>query len=139
MNNSWDNEIPVIPTPDSTAWESNKQEVPSPDQPLHAAGTSIDIPPPHLEKPDHVEEHRNPSLPRFLIRVWQCFASVGAFGFQIGATPVNIHAYIQKVFLTLVYSFLVKKYHLVNMTYCTMVMLFVGYLLCGVHSMYLFI
>lgn len=94
--NSWDNtdtrektEINSTPSPDNNAWESNKQELPSQvqDQPLHAAGTSIDIPSP-VEPV--VEEHKRPSVPRLLLRVWQFFAAIGAFGFQVGATPVSI-------------------------------------------------
>lgn len=83
MNNSWDND------PATDVWESNKQEVPLHDPPLHASDASIDIPPikEPAEKP--VEEHPNPNLPRFLIRVWQCLASISSFGFQVGATPVN--------------------------------------------------
>lgn len=83
MNNAWDND------PTTDVWESNKQEVPSHDPPFHGAGTSIDIPPPPQPIEEPIEEHRNPSLPRFLIRVWQCFASIGAFGFQVGATSVK--------------------------------------------------
>ncbi|GAA5798407.1 hypothetical protein EDC94DRAFT_580085 [Helicostylum pulchrum] len=95
MNNSWDTEdigekTQVTPTLEhnNNAWESNKQELPPIDQPLHAAGTSIDIPSP----PPVVEEekpHRHPSLPRILIRVWQFFAAIGAFGFQVGASPYS--------------------------------------------------
>lgn len=90
--NAWDNETPTekveitpTPSPGSPAWESNKQELPQ-DKPLHAAGTSIDIPPPAEEV---AEERRNPSIPRFLLRVWQFFAAIGAFGFQVGASPVS--------------------------------------------------
>ncbi|KAG2200920.1 hypothetical protein INT47_003155 [Mucor saturninus] len=80
MNNAWDND----PT-----WESNKQEVPSHD--VHASGASIDIPitTPPAAAVTVEEHHRNPSLSRCLIRCWQCLASIGALGFQVGATSFS--------------------------------------------------
>jgi hypothetical protein len=83
----------VIPEP-INAWESNKQEVPQNhnDQPLYAAaGTSIDVPssPEHEEEKEATVPNHKPSVPRFLLRVWQFFAAIGAFGFQFGATPVS--------------------------------------------------
>ena len=90
--NAWDKDtgnaekVEVTPaaSPD-TAWDSTKQELPSQevDQPLHAATTDP------LSEQQPQEEHRKPSLPRLLLRVWQFFASIGAFGFQVGATPVS--------------------------------------------------
>lgn len=92
--NAWDNseteekvEITSSPSPGDSNWESNKQEVPPQDKPLHAAGTSIDIPPPAGEVA--AEERHRPSIPRLLLRVWQLFAAIGAFGFQVGASPVS--------------------------------------------------
>lgn len=91
--NAWDNneteekvEITPSPSPGDPNWESNKQEVPQ-DKPLHAAATSIDLPSAAGEVA--AEERHRPSIPRLLLRVWQLFAAIGAFGFQVGASPVS--------------------------------------------------
>jgi hypothetical protein len=80
-------------TPPINAWEINKQEeAPQThnDQPLYAAGTSIDIPPsPEQDEAAGVVPSHKPSVPRFLLRVWQFVAAIGAFGFQFGASPVS--------------------------------------------------
>lgn len=98
--NAWDahsgEKVQVTPSSPEpiNAWESNKQELPSADQPLHAASTSIDIPSsPSPAVPDASSDEPvargKPSLPRFLLRIWQFFAAIGAFGFQVGASPVS--------------------------------------------------
>ncbi|KAI8639398.1 hypothetical protein BD408DRAFT_435140 [Parasitella parasitica] len=98
--NAWDTEsgekIQVASSPDPTkAFESNKQELPSTDQPLHAASTSIDIPTPSPSpavpesSPNNDSASEKPSLPRFILRIWQFFAAIGAFGFQVGASPYS--------------------------------------------------
>lgn len=89
-NNSWDKDAGITPPTSSaspsSASDSNKQEVVViDDKPLHAPGTSIDIPP---EKPEE-EPYHKPSLPRLLLRVWQFFAAIGAFSFQVGASLVS--------------------------------------------------
>lgn len=94
--NAWDTEsgekIQVTPSPDPiNAWESNKQELPSTDQSLHVASTSIDIPSPSPAVPELRSDESTsckPSLPRLILRIWQFFAAIGAFGFQVGASPV---------------------------------------------------
>ncbi|CAO3617515.1 unnamed protein product [Mucor fragilis] len=97
--NAWDahsgEKVQVTPSSPEpiNAWESNKQELPSADQPLHAASTSIDIPSPLPAVPDASSDEslarEKPSLPRFLLRIWQFFAAIGAFGFQVGASPYS--------------------------------------------------
>jgi hypothetical protein len=67
--------------------ESNKQEVPS--EQVHTSGASIDVPSPGPDEKHTPQEDHKPSKPRFFIRVWQFIAAIGAFGFQIGATPVS--------------------------------------------------
>lgn len=80
--------------PENHVWESNKQEVPAVDPPLlHTRGASFDIPPPPPPPEVIAEPARPPSLPRMLIRVWQLVAGIGAFGFQVGATPVSTYIY----------------------------------------------
>lgn len=59
-----DQEIP--PLQGTGSWESNKEEI-----------TPIQ------------DNHHKPSVPRLLLRIWQFFAAIGAFGFQVGATPVK--------------------------------------------------
>lgn len=92
MNSESKVQVPS-PSPEPiNAWESTKEEAPQNrhDQPLHAAGTSIDIPPsPEQNEEAVVVPNHKPSVPRFLLRVWQFFAAVGAFGFQFGASPVS--------------------------------------------------
>ncbi|KAG2205446.1 hypothetical protein INT46_007657 [Mucor plumbeus] len=95
--NAWNTEsgekIQVTSSPDPlNAWESNKQELPSADQPLHAASASIDIPSPSHVVPELSSSKSTsgkPSLPRFILRIWQFFAAIGAFGFQVGASPYS--------------------------------------------------
>lgn len=93
--NAWDGEKTEVTSPASTnrmnAWESNKEELP----PIRNMNASIDIPSPSAT-PD-VEKTvtsspelvlKKPNLTRFILRIWQLFAAVGAFGFQVGASPV---------------------------------------------------
>ncbi|KAI8884213.1 hypothetical protein K501DRAFT_313293 [Backusella circina FSU 941] len=65
--------------------ESNKQEVPL--EQAHTSSASIDVP--DEKHSPQEEKHHKPSKPRFFIRVWQFIAAIGAFGFQIGATPYS--------------------------------------------------
>lgn len=64
---------PVVEQESPATWESNKEEVPLDPQ----------------KQSEEVTAHGKPSVPRFLLRIWQFIAAIGAFGFQVGATPVN--------------------------------------------------
>ncbi|KAG2215972.1 hypothetical protein INT45_003172 [Circinella minor] len=61
---------------------------------IHTRSASIEIPP--LPYPTEGEKattpiKKNPNKGRFFVRVWQMIAAIGAFGFQVGATPYSGH------------------------------------------------
>ncbi|KAI9272690.1 hypothetical protein BDA99DRAFT_498980 [Phascolomyces articulosus] len=62
--------------------------------PIHTRSASIDIPP-LPQHPENDEEKpkikKKPNKGRFFVRVWQMIAAIGAFGFQMGATPYSGH------------------------------------------------
>ena len=71
--NAWDDadeKIEITPENPKTE-ESNKEEVQSTQS----------------ESPEEAPHH--PSRSRLVLRVWQFMAAIGAFGFQVGASPVK--------------------------------------------------
>ncbi|KAI8143053.1 hypothetical protein BJV82DRAFT_613329 [Fennellomyces sp. T-0311] len=77
------------PTIDHGSSKSPDPLTAAPSPVMHARSASIDVPPPPPvpASPDEKTEHHKPNKGRLLVRVWQLFAAIGAFGFQVGATP----------------------------------------------------
>lgn len=115
--NAWEGDKTEFTSPSVNrtinAWESNKEELPPPN--LNA---SIDLPStsslPEVEKtPIETDDivHKKPSLPRFILRIWQFFAAIGAFAFQVGASPVIFLIIKNNVTILNFSSILVSQYH----------------------------
>ncbi|KAI7880604.1 hypothetical protein K492DRAFT_187669 [Lichtheimia hyalospora FSU 10163] len=91
-------EQPPTPHNDPSSPTGSKTATPDPNQ-MHTRGASIDIPPQEMTPPiketaQQPNEWHKPSKARLLLRFWQLIAAIGAFGFQVGATPVrftNLH------------------------------------------------
>lgn len=88
-------EQPQTPHNDPSSPTGSKTATPDPNQ-MHTRGASIDIPPQDMTPPiketsQQPDEWHKPSKARLLLRFWQLIAAIGAFGFQVGATPVSIH------------------------------------------------
>lgn len=89
-------EQPPTPQNDPSSPTGSKTATPDPNQ-MHTRGASIDIPPQEMTPPiketsqQQPDEWHKPSKARLLLRFWQLIAAIGAFGFQVGATPVSIH------------------------------------------------
>lgn len=86
-------EQPPTPQNDPSSPAGSKTATPDPNQ-MHTRGASIDIPPqemtPPIKETAQQPEWHKPSKARLLLRFWQLIAAIGAFGFQVGATPVSI-------------------------------------------------
>ena len=71
---------------------------------IHTRSASIEIPP--LTHPIEDEKatttKKKPNKGRFFVRVWQMIAAIGAFGFQVGATPVIVVFLFIYLFFSLV-------------------------------------
>ncbi|CDS07953.1 hypothetical protein LRAMOSA01902 [Lichtheimia ramosa] len=85
-------EQPPTPQNDPSSPAGSKTATPDPNQ-MHTRGASIDIPPqemtPPIKETAQQPEWHKPSKARLLLRFWQLIAAIGAFGFQVGATPYS--------------------------------------------------
>ncbi|KAI8881994.1 hypothetical protein K501DRAFT_295536 [Backusella circina FSU 941] len=78
--NSWDNntdEKTEITSENPKIEDSNKEEIPINNSNVQSESSEIQ------------EASHRPSRSRLILRVWQFVAAIGAFGFQVGASPYS--------------------------------------------------
>ena len=74
---------------------------------IQTRSASIEIPPlPHPIEDEKAgaTTKKEPNKGRFFVRVWQMIAAIGAFGFQVGATPVIVFFFCLFVYLFICFS-----------------------------------